>query len=159
MSLQKFSQMEPVPPKPGYLLSILDNRCPRCRRGHIFASGNPYDLGKTVRMKKECPECGQPTEIEVGFYYGTGYVSYALSTAMSVASFLLWWVTIGFSLDDSRFFWWMGVNAVLLVILQPLLMRMSRTFWLSWFVKYDPHWQTNKIESPERVNKDQENNW
>ena len=30
-------------------------------------------------MNKECPVCGQPTEIEVGFYYGTGYVSYVLS--------------------------------------------------------------------------------
>jgi hypothetical protein len=76
-----------------------------------------------------------------------------------VASFLIWWLTIGFSLDDSRFFWWMGLNAVLLVVLQPVLMRMSRTLWLSWFVKYDPYWQTNKIESPERVNKDQANNW
>ena len=34
-------------------------------------------------MNKECPVCGQPTEIEVGFYYGTSYVSYALTVALS----------------------------------------------------------------------------
>jgi hypothetical protein len=38
-------------------------------------------------------------------------------------------------------------------------MRMSRTFWLSWFVSYDPNWQKSKAEAPERVNKDQANNW
>ena len=152
-------RMEPAPPNPGYLISVLTNRCPRCRSGKIYQSSNPYDLGKTVKMKETCPACGQPTEIEVGFYYGTGYVSYALSTAVSVASFLLWWLIIGFSLDDSRFFWWLGINALLLVVMQPLLMRMSRTLWLSWFVSYDPNWKNNKVEAPERVNKDQANNW
>lgn len=151
--------MEPAPPKPGYLLSVLNNRCPRCRKGGIYQTSNPYDLGNTVKMKETCPECGQPTEIEVGFYYGTGYVSYALSTAVSVASFLLWWLIIGFSLDDSRFFWWLGVNAFLLVVMQPLLMRLSRTLWLSWFVSYDPNWKSNKAEAPERLNKEQGNNW
>ena len=55
-------------------------------------------------MHKNCPECGQPTEIEVGFYYGTGYVSYALTVALSVASFVAWYVVIGMSVDDNRFF-------------------------------------------------------
>lgn len=110
-------------------------------------------------MNESCPVCGQPTEIEVGFYYGTGYVSYAVSTALSVVSFLLWWLIIGFSLEDSRFFWWLGFNAILLVVLQPVLMRLSRTLWLSWFVSYDPHWKSNKVAEPERLNKDQGNNW
>jgi uncharacterized protein (DUF983 family) len=153
------STQEPVAPKPSYLFSVLSNRCPRCRHGKIYQSANPYDLGNTVKMKETCPSCGQPTEIEVGFYYGTGYVSYALSTAVSVASFLIWWLIIGFSLDDNRFFWWLGINAVLLVVMQPLLMRMSRTLWLSWFVSYDPNWRNSRAEAPERVNKEQAGNW
>ena len=102
-------------------------------------------------MKDHCPVCGQPTEIETGFYYGTGYVSYALTVAFSVATFVVWWVLIGFSLDDSRFFWWLGTNAVLLVLLQPLIMRLSRSLWLSWFVKYDPHWKSNSLGRNERM--------
>lgn len=84
-----------------------------------------------------CAVCSQPMEIEPSFYYGTGYVSYALSVAVSVASFLAWWVIIGLSLKDNRFFWWIGFNAVLLIFLQPYLMRLSRTIWLSFFVRYD----------------------
>jgi hypothetical protein len=39
----------------------------------------------------------------------------------------------------------MGVNAFLLIALQPILMRLSRTLWLSWFVKYDPFWKEHQI--------------
>ena len=145
--------------RPNYLLSTIDNRCPRCRTGKIFISSNAYDLKNTVKMHDNCPVCGQPTEIETGFYYGTGYVSYALTVAFSVASFIAWWVIIGFSLDDTRFFWWMGINAVVLVLLQPLIMRLSRSLWLSWFVKYDPDWKNTKIAKNERVIKEHQHNW
>ncbi|HEX5669496.1 MAG TPA: DUF983 domain-containing protein [Chitinophagaceae bacterium] len=141
--------------RPSYLVSTLDNRCPRCRTGKIFSSSNPYDLKNTVKMHRQCPVCGQPTEIEVGFYYGTGYVSYAVTTAFSVATFIAWWVLIGFSTEDTRFFWWLGINSVLMILMQPLFMRLSRSLWLSWFVKYDPNWRTNKIQKLDRVIADQ----
>jgi hypothetical protein len=102
-------------------------------------------------MNEQCPVCGQATEIEVGFYYGTGYVSYALTVAFSVATFIAWWVLIGLSLDDTRFFWWMGTNAVLMILMQPLFMRLSRSIWLSWFVSYDRDWKSHPLEVPERV--------
>lgn len=88
-------------------------------------------------MHERCSVCGQPMEIEPSFYYGTGYVSYALSVAVTVASFIAWWVIIGLSLHDNRFFWWIGFNAALLIALQPYLMRLSRTVWLSFFVRYN----------------------
>ena len=142
--------------KNSYLFSVLNNKCPRCRNGKIFTSNNAYKLKETTKMKERCEVCGQPTEIEVGFYYGTGYVSYALSVAFSVATFIAWWVLIGFSLDDTRFFWWMGTNAVLMIVLQPLFMRLSRSIWLSWFVKYDKDWESHSLESFERVVPNQE---
>ena len=145
--------------KETYLISVLNNKCPRCRKGNIYHNSNAYKFGEIVKMNPTCPVCDQPTEIEVGFYYGTGYVSYALSVGFSVATFVAWWVIIGFSLDDSRFFWWMGVNAVLMLAMQPLFMRLSRTLWLSWFVSYDKNWKENKIDSPERVIPGLENNW
>jgi uncharacterized protein (DUF983 family) len=145
--------------EPGYLISVLDNRCPRCRTGKIFTSRQPYRLKTTLKMNEHCPVCGQRTEIEVGFYYGTAYVSYAITVAFSVTTFIAWWVLIGFSLDDNRVFWWIGINAVLMVVLQPLLMRLSRSLWLSWFVKYDRNWKTNKAATAERVISEHMNNW
>lgn len=111
-------------------------------------------------MNKECKVCRQPTEIEVGFYYGTSYVSYAVTVALSIISLAIWALTIGLSTEDNRFFIWMAVNAVILILLQPWLMRLSRSFWISWFVKYDPDWKKNQpVDVSERMNADQANNW
>lgn len=110
-------------------------------------------------MHEHCQVCGQPTEIEIGFYYGTGFVSYFLTVLMSAASFLLWWLVIGFSYSDNRFMWWIILNAIALILLQPWLMRFSRSLWISWFVSYDPNWQNSKPEEPERVNAEQATNW
>jgi uncharacterized protein (DUF983 family) len=136
---------------PNYLWSVIDNRCPRCRTGKIFSDSNPYHLKNTVKMVSNCTACGQPTEIEVGFYYGTGYVSYAITVAFSVSTLVAWWVLIGFSLRDNRFFVWMAVNGVLMILLQPIFMRLSRSLWLSWFVQYDSNWKKNPIARNERV--------
>lgn len=145
--------------KPSILLSILQNKCPRCRRGKLYRHGNPYQLRQFMKMHERCPVCGQPFDMEPGFYYGTNMVSYALAVLLSVITFIAWWALIGFSLHDSRFFWWIGINAVLLVLLQPPLMRMSRTVWIYFFVPYSPRWREGDVLQPERVNKDQQNNW
>ena len=112
-----------------------------------------------MQMHEHCPVCGQATDIEVGFYYGTGYVSYGLTIVFSFITFFLWWLLIGISINDDRIFYWLGVNTVLLIVLQPPLMRLSRTMWLSMFVKYDDDWENKKAEEPERIVKEQMNNW
>jgi hypothetical protein len=112
-----------------------------------------------MKMHERCPVCGQRSEIEVGFYYGTSYVSYALTIAFSVATFLLWWIFIGISINDNRIFYWLAINAVLMLVLQPVFMRLSRTLWLSWFVKHDPHWRERKADEPERIVEEHMKNW
>ncbi|GHV44896.1 MAG: DUF983 domain-containing protein [Hydrotalea flava] len=133
---------------PGYLIATLTNKCPRCRQGNIFVTNNAYDFKHNMDMHEKCPVCGQPTEVEEGFYYGTGYVSYALSVAFFVSTFVAWWVLIGmsFDIDDMRIFYWMGTAIVLIILIQPFIMRLSRSLWLSWFVKYDPDWANHPVK-------------
>ncbi|MFZ9213933.1 MAG: DUF983 domain-containing protein [Sediminibacterium sp.] len=137
-----------------FIPAVVTNKCPRCREGDIFKSQQAYKFKTNTDMHEQCPVCGQPTEIEVGFYYGTGYVSYALSVAFIVSTFVAWKVLIGmtFDIDDNRIFYWMGTAFVLLFAVQPLLMRLSRSLWLSMFVKYDSDWKNNPLEMPERFN-------
>lgn len=139
--------------------NLLKCKCPRCRKGDMFEDKNPWHLSKTMKMNKECCVCNQPLDIEVGFYFGSSYVSYALSVALSVATFLAWQVFIGFSLYDNRIFYWLALNAILLLVAQPYLMRVSRTGWLAFFVHYDKDWKINPPQPLERTNKEQENNW
>lgn len=110
-------------------------------------------------MPENCPVCGQPMELEIGFYYGTGYVSYALTVAISVATFLAFWLIYGISIDDNSLYIYLVVNGIVLVLGLPYIMRLSRTLWLSFFVKYDPEWRSKEAEKPERIVKEQMGNW
>ena len=53
---------------------------------------------------------------------------------------------IGISTEDNRFFWWMGLNAVFLVVIQPWLMRLSRVVWIYFFVTYDPDYKQTAVK-------------
>ena len=126
---------------------------------YMFTASNAWNLRNTMKMNKHCPVCNQPLDLEVGFYFGSSYVSYAMSVALSVATFVAWWVLIGFSFHDDRFFYWLSFNCISLVLLQPYLMRVARTGWLSFFVRFDRNWRFNEPKPLERTNKVHENNW
>ncbi|MET0393000.1 MAG: DUF983 domain-containing protein [Chitinophagaceae bacterium] len=144
--------------KPG-ALNLLACKCPRCRKGDMFQHKNAWNLKHTMKMNKECPVCKQPFDIEVGFYYGSSYISYGATVALSVFTFAAWWLTIGFGLEDNRFLFWVITNAVLLIVTQPYLMRVARTGWLAFFVRYDKNWRANPPKPVERTNDSQQNNW
>ena len=139
--------MENKRPKPSYLWSILTLRCPRCRNGAMFTHKNPFKkikLSYILDMPDNCAVCGQKYDLEPGFWFGTGYVSYALAVALSVTTFVAWLVLIGVSTDDNRIFYWLALNGVLLVVLQPWIMRLSRVIYLYFFVSYDENYQESK---------------
>ncbi len=134
-------------PTPNYLWSMLTMKCPRCRRGDMFSNKSAYTslrLQSIFAMPDVCAVCGQKYDMEPGFWYGTSYVSYALTVALSVATFVAWWVLIGISVDDNRIFWWLGTNAVVLIVAQPWLMRISRVIYIRFFVSFDPHYIETK---------------
>lgn len=130
---------------PGILTSVMSNKCPHCRKGDLFTIPNPYSLKTTMKMPEACPVCGQKFELQTGFYFGTGFVSYALTVFMSGLTFVLWWFTIGMSVKDNRVFWWLAANAAVLILLQPPIQRLSRSIWIAFFVRYDKNWQSATI--------------
>lgn len=137
-----------IQPTPNYYWSIFTMKCPRCRRGPMFKDPNAYKkitLSHIFDMPESCSVCGQKYDMEPGFWYGTAYVSYALTVALSVSTFVAWLVLFGVSTEDNRIFYWLGVNAILLVVLQPWLMRLSRVLYIRFFVRYDKMY---KINSP-----------
>ena len=133
--------------KPNYLWSIATNKCPRCRRGDMFKNSNPYKklkLSYIFDMYDNCPVCGQKFDLEPGFWYGTGYISYAMLAILSGLSFLAWWAVIGISTDDNRVLYWLIFNGAIIVILQPWFMRFSRSVYLNFFVKFNENYETEK---------------
>ena len=137
-------------PKPNFLWSVLSMRCPRCRRGDMFKNRNPYknlSLHHILDMHPACPVCRQKYNLEPGFWYGTGYVSYGLVVLISGISFISWWLIIGISINDNRVFYWLIFNSVFVLVLQPWLMRISRVAYLYMFVKYNENYEQDDIVS------------
>jgi hypothetical protein len=145
--------------KPNYFISLLQNKCSRCRRGRLFKNPMSISVKKNMEMPRYCPRCHQQLELEVGFYYGTGYVSYALTVAITVAVFVAYWVLFGISIDDNSLFYFLAADTVILVASMPYVMRLSRTIWLSFFVSYDPEWDTKEPPPPERIVEEHMGNW
>ncbi len=138
---------------------LLACKCPRCRQGDMFKESNPYKLKTFMQMHRHCPVCGQELDIEPGFYYGSSYVSYALTLGLTAVTIVAWWFTIGFSLNDNRIFYWLTLNSVFLLGLQPVLMRVARTLWLAFFVRYQRNWDTIAPKKSERVNEQLMDAW
>jgi len=137
----------PTQKSPSYLWSIFKMRCPRCRKGKMFKDANPYrklSLKHIFDMYDNCSECNQKYDMEPGFWYGTGYVSYALAVAISCTTFVAWWVLIGISADDNRIFYWLITNTIALIVLQPWMMRLSRVIYMRFFVGYDKDYKQHK---------------
>jgi len=124
--------------KSGFIISIVENKCPRCRTGKLFKNDHPYVLKHVLDMYDHCPACGQRTELEIGFWYGTGYVSYLLSVLFSMFTLALYWLIIGITWRDNSIFHWLIANTILLALSMPVLMRLSRTVYLNFYVGYDP---------------------
>jgi hypothetical protein len=102
----------------------------------MFTHKSIFPLSHMLDMPERCEICGQKMELEVGFYYGTGYVSYGLSVAILGAVFVAYWAIFGLSYLDYSIFYALGASIAVVLLLQPWLMRISRVLYLYGFVKY-----------------------
>nr|WP_295120587.1 DUF983 domain-containing protein [uncultured Chitinophaga sp.] len=105
----------------------------------MFRTRNPFHwrFSRIFDMHDNCPVCKQKFELETGFWFGTGYVSYALGVALSVFNLIWFWLFIGLTWRDNSIMVWLAVNGVILLLCQPWLMRISRVIYLYFFVYYD----------------------
>jgi uncharacterized protein (DUF983 family) len=125
------------------LYSILRYKCPRCRQGNMYKQRGIWPLKTMMDMPTNCPICNQKFELETGFYFGTGYVSYALSVAYIVAYFVAYHILIGLDLYNGSIIRCLIYAIISIILLQPVLMRFSRVLFLHLFVKFDKQSKTN----------------
>lgn len=122
--------------KPALLPSILKMNCPNCRKGKMFTNKSIFPFSHMLDMPNNCPVCGQKMEIEPGFYYGTGYVSYGLSVGLFFFNLVWYWLIFGISYKDNSIFYYLITSIVIVILLQPWIMRYSRVLYLYMFVRY-----------------------
>tara|TARA_B100001146_G_scaffold213216_1_gene213380 strand:+ start:24451 stop:24825 length:375 start_codon:yes stop_codon:yes gene_type:complete len=115
------------------LYSILTSTCPVCHTGKMYKNPNPYVLSETLKMHEHCPHCQTKFKIEPSFFYGAMYVSYGVGVAFAVAAFIIAFFMLGMNRLNT-FFVIMGT----LIVLLPVIVRLSRNIWINFFFKYDP---------------------
>jgi hypothetical protein len=111
-------------------------KCPNCRKGNMYNQKGIFPMNHMLDMPERCSCCGQKMEIEVGFYFGTGYVSYALSVALFIFNLIWYWAIFGITYKDNSIFIYLFTSIAIVLLCQPYIMRISRVLYLYMFVKY-----------------------
>ena len=127
--------------KTSQLEAIVKAKCPRCRRGKIFA-GSLYGLN-LQKTNEHCSHCDMRFEVEPGYFYGAMYVSYTFVVGEMLNIGLITYLITGN--DKSP---WLYITTILLTILAltPINYRYSRVLLLHWLtpkIKYYPEYDTN----------------
>ena len=112
--------------------SVLKLKCPQCGEGDLFINKNIYKYKGFFDMPDNCPKCQQDFQIEPGFYYGSMYVSYGLTIAITVAIFVAMTVLNIFSIAG-----FIIADVVILTLSLPIVFKISRALWLTMNVKKD----------------------
>jgi len=112
------------------LFSVTNNRCPRCHEGNFFVSSSPLKFKGILKIHDRCPECDLKYMIEPSFFYGAMYVSYALTVAIAVATFIICQIL------SLNLVWTLTAIVVVLILLIPFLVRISRLIYINMFVGF-----------------------
>lgn len=115
------------------LYGILYGVCPKCHNESMYSEKNLYIITETLKINDYCSHCNTKYRLEPSFFYGSMYVSYGVGVAFAVASFVVSYLIMGSSLVRS-FYAIIGT----LVVLMPVIMRLSRNIWINLFLNYDP---------------------
>lgn len=113
------------------LKSIFTNKCPQCLQGDVFKEKGAYKLKTFDKMNASCSHCHLKYEREVGFFYGAMYVSYGLTVGLGVLMFLLMVLLLKLSIVSFLICFSLSV-----LLLMPLVYRLSRLIWINIFVKF-----------------------
>ena len=116
------------------IYSVLMNKCPSCHLGKFWRYNNPY---RNIFLKSEnqnikCSNCLLKYEIEIGFWYGAMYISYAIGVAIMV----LGWILTNYFLHEINIFYEILIISLFLILVSPINYFYSRLIWINIFVKY-----------------------
>lgn len=114
------------------LYSVVRLKCPRCHKGDLFTKSNPYSFKDSMKMPDRCPVCNQDFQIEPGFYIGALWTSFPIVIFIMTLLSILLLVFIKMELE-----WFFVAITVILLLLQPIIIRLGRVIWINIFVDYD----------------------
>lgn len=113
------------------LYSIVTGKCPRCHEDRMYVNRNPYAISETMTMHEHCRQCGLKYKMEPNFFFGAMFVSYALAVLVGIITFLITWYIFRTGLINAFI-----AIFVILILLMPVITRLSRNIYINIFVNY-----------------------
>ncbi|MBO6605999.1 DUF983 domain-containing protein [Psychroserpens sp.] len=114
------------------IYSIFTGACPKCHNESMYKTKNPYHLSDVLKINDNCSKCGTRYRLEPSFFYGSMYVSYGVGIAFAVAAFIISYVFLNSTLLTA----FLAIVGTL-ILLGPIIMRLSRNIWINMFMSYD----------------------
>ena len=118
------------------MYSIFTGTCPKCHNDQMYVNKNPYVISETMKMHDHCSHCGFKYKVEPNFFFGAMYVSYGISVLAGLLIFLIGHFLLAASLKVSFASIFVG-----LLVLTPVITRISRNIYINFFVNFDPEAQ------------------
>lgn len=109
------------------LSAMLRHKCPECKKGDVFCQKGIFPLSSLLRMHKQCPECGAKLIGETN--NGPG-INFVLTTLLLFLNALWYAPVFGLSYLDNSIFYFLGTSVLIVLLLQPYLLRWSRIIYL-----------------------------
>jgi uncharacterized protein (DUF983 family) len=109
------------------MLSLLRARCPQCRKEPVFTQKGIFPLRTCLRMHDNCPRCGYRLKGEAN--NGPG-INYALTVIILFGNLVWYWPLFGLSYKDNSIYYFLATSIIIVVLMQPWLMRLSRMVYL-----------------------------
>ena len=115
------------------IYSVLRGKCPSCHKGNFFKHSFTMNLFKVNKIKKTCSCCNLKYMIEPAFYFGALYVSYGITVALCIVTFVISKLMLNVTLLTSFI-----TIFVVLILFIPVNLRLSRILWINMFINYKP---------------------
>jgi uncharacterized protein (DUF983 family) len=121
--------------------SFCKMHCPKCRKGFIFLNRSIFPLNKCVDIVDNCKSCGEKLQLERN---SGGGINYALTMLLFIVNIFWYWPIFGLSYKDNSFFYFLATSTMVVVLIQPWLMRYSRIIFLYFLIQYDDSLNINR---------------
>ncbi len=127
--------------KPLLIPAFFSMKCPSCRKGFVFENKSIFPFSRLVLLKQKCTVCGQKLISEKN--NGAG-MNYALTMVVFLLN-LLWYCPLYIALhkndkrewyENNSMEWYLVSSIIVVILLQPWLMRMSRMVYLYLYVNF-----------------------
>ena len=114
------------------MYSVVTGKCPKCHEDYMYKNQNPYVISETMKMHDRCRNCGLKYKVEPNFFFGAMYVSYGLAVLAGIATFLIAHFVLKTGLVSAFI-----AIFVSLILLMPIITRLSRNIYINIFVNYN----------------------